>query len=211
MSEESAHGSSVATSNRKRQLEGDGNLEDLVEQICTKLGDLTTKAPSTESQIEAFIEVLQCSDQEAIFFLESANYDISTAVSLFLEEQQFSKRRALYADETSGRINFSREFTPVVVPRYTPRLVIIEGLAPEWEATVSPRSGRVAFTHTPTGTRQYEVPPGFADLHSDGKRSAHSPDESAAMDTQVPAAATADSPWSTEAVRPGYRDDSDSV
>ena len=52
--------------------------------------------------------------------------------------------------------------------RYRHRAVIIKDLPPDWEATVCPISGMVLFEHLPTGTKQNQVPPGFADASPAG-------------------------------------------
>ena len=126
-----------------------------------------------QQHLDAFIEVLECSLQEASFFLESASWNISTAVSLYLEEQQYSKRRATDVTNISSFNHFpsitSQDFIPnfdqlpTSLHRYQPRSVIIEDLPHNWSAAVSPRSGKIVFINAVTNCRQYIVPPGFAD------------------------------------------------
>jgi hypothetical protein len=48
--------------------------------------------------------------------------------------------------------------------RYENRAVPIPDLPIEWEARVDPEDGGIVFIHTPTGTKQRAVPPGYADL-----------------------------------------------
>jgi hypothetical protein len=42
-------------------------------------------------------------------------------------------------------------------------LVPIAGLPEAWQASVCPHTGGIVFEHLPTGTKQSQVPPGFAD------------------------------------------------
>lgn len=153
-------------SGRKRRAEEpdrSDDVDDLVGQICAKLTNLKTMDRS--QHMEAFIEVLECSTNEASFYLESASWDISTAVSLYLEEQLYLKRRA-----TTMRMNEampvppSPSFALVQPPRFEAKPVAIEGLPEGWAASVCPTSGQIVFFHTATMSRQYVVPPGFASL-----------------------------------------------
>ena len=159
--DESHHG-------KKRSMDDDeDNFDDLVGQICSKLTNLNTM--DKQQHIDAFIEVLECSSHEASFFLESASWNISTAVSLFLEEQQYSKRRATdvmrstLTDQVTS-LPVPPSFGPIDTPCFDPKPVHIESLPENWSASVSPRSGRIVFFHAPSLSRQYMVPPGFAPL-----------------------------------------------
>lgn len=157
---------------KKRSMvdDDDDNFEDLVGQICSKLTNLNTV--DKQQHIAAFIEVLECTSHEASFFLESSSWNISTAVSLFLEEQQYSKRRATdvlrstLRDEVTS-LPVPPSFGQIDGPCFDTKPVHIEGLPDNWSASVSPHSGRVVFFHAPSLSRQYMVPPGFAPLTGD--------------------------------------------
>lgn len=161
MEDRSVNGSS----GRKRAIDIDSSddLDDLVGQICSRLTNLETT--DKIGHLDAFIEVLECTLNEATFFLESASWDISTAVGLYLEEQQYGKRRATDAARIleCGPISIP---TPCFgrVPRFEARPVAIDGMPEGWSAAVSPYSGQIAFFHQDTMSKQYIVPPGFAPL-----------------------------------------------
>jgi hypothetical protein len=144
-------GSSRKRERGRESRETSEDLDDLVGQICSKLTNLKTL--DKQQHIDAFIEVLECTSMEATFFLDSSSWDIGTAVGLFIEEQQFNKRRATNAVMRS----FMTES-----PTYQARTVVIDDLPEGWSAAVSPRTGQVVFFHSETMVRQYAVPPGFA-------------------------------------------------
>lgn len=152
--------SSDSKNGKKRSLRAaDEDLDDLVGQICSRLNDL--KTVDRQQHLDAFIEVLECSMQEATFFLESSDWDISTAVSLFLENQPNTKRRAIGNEGIPER----GCFMPIEPrkSRFIPKQIVIDHLTDGWEASVSPHSGQIVFFHPATLTRQYCVPPGFSD------------------------------------------------
>jgi hypothetical protein len=138
-------------------------LDDLVSQITSKLGI----QDSRDAQVAVFMEVLQCTMQEAEFFLDSTNGDIASAVELCIEANgeynSGDKRRR--GDRTGfsggGDSNFQRGV--FAAPMYTGREVNIQGLDAAWIARVSRHSGRIVFRHVESGYEQHEVPPGFDD------------------------------------------------
>ena len=169
------------SSSKKRPKEDDTEAEDLLGQICSKLNSLTT-ADSNEQKIDAFVTVLACTKDEAIFFLESADWSVEAAVGLWLENGQDSyNKRSRYADlafdldpslrSASAYGESSSQSGQMLGHRgirtsqkaYIARPVIIEGLDPAWSAWVSRSSGNVYFKHEESGHMQEQVPPGFAD------------------------------------------------
>jgi hypothetical protein len=153
------------TSNNKKRTNDEYNndADDLISQICSRLNGLvTTDATSDDAHVEVFVEVLQCSEPEAKFFLESANWDVATAVSLYLEEQQYSKRRH------TGDNSYNYEPPK---PMFANKSVNIEGLDPDWRAEVNSMTGCIFFIHIPSGYTQNQVPPGFAEIeqHNDNQ------------------------------------------
>ena len=170
------HGQAPQSSSKKRPKEDDTEAEDLLGQICNKLNSLTT-ADSNEQKIDAFVTVLACTKDEAIFFLESADWSVEAAVGLWLENGQdsYSKRSrytdlafdldpSLQSSSASGQMFGHRHMGGIRPPRkYVARPVIIEGLDPSWTAWVSRSTGVVYFKHEESGHMQEQVPPGFAD------------------------------------------------
>ena len=169
------------SSSKKRPKEDDNEAEDLLGQICSKLNSLTT-ADSNEQKIDAFVTVLACTKDEAIFFLESADWSVEAAVGLWLENGQdsYSKRSrytdlafdldpslrstSAYGDLSSSQMLGHRNSGGIRGPhKYVARPVVIEGLDPAWTAWVSRSSGRVYFKHEESSHTQEQVPPGFAD------------------------------------------------
>jgi hypothetical protein len=141
-------------------------VDDLVCMIAAKLEQLDT-SDSIESLISVFVEVLKCSTEEAKFFIDSANNDLSVAVSLYLEEQTFQQRRRFNTNTTKQNIPQSLlEYDPAF-RRYRHMIVPIPGLSFDWEASVCPDTGVILFEHLPTGIKQRQVPPGFADADTD--------------------------------------------
>lgn len=156
-------GSSGKRSHRdESQDAGAMDVDDLVSMISSKLEHLDT-SDSLDSLIAVFMEVLACSREEAAFFLDSAGNDLSTAVSLFLEEQSFVNRRRANTSSAPQHLpptilDYDQSFR-----RYRQVPVQIAGLPADWEASVCPITGVVLFEHLPTGMKQNQVPPGFAD------------------------------------------------
>jgi hypothetical protein len=104
--------------------------------------------------MHAFIEVLDCSNEEAHFYLESVMWDVPAAVVLWLENNP-----TRYDGDTQPRPDHQQRPQDLWVSRN----VVIDGLNPEWNAFVDSRTGRIYFQHLPTGIVQKQVPPGFAD------------------------------------------------
>jgi hypothetical protein len=105
-------------------------------------------------RIRAFIEVLGATQEVASFYLESSDWNIETAVCLWLEYNPFPSARP--------SIFTSFEAPAVEVSRYRARPVNIEGLPADWIAEVH-KHGQIFFTNIKTGAMQFQVPPGFAD------------------------------------------------
>ena len=54
------------------------NVDDIFQQICSKMSSLSTgSGDNHEDMVKAFVSVLVCSELEASFFLESAEWDIA--------------------------------------------------------------------------------------------------------------------------------------
>mmetsp|Transcript_10955 Transcript_10955/g.10586 ORF Transcript_10955/g.10586 Transcript_10955/m.10586 type:complete len:412 (-) Transcript_10955:38-1273(-) len=145
---------------KKRPVEDvDDSADDILGQICCKMNTLST-CDSNDDKIAAFISVLACSQEEAVFFLESAMWSVEEAVSLFLESGLGSGWGGV-ADlnyESHKRSRFIQKESIV----YRSREVSIEGLPEPWTSWVS-SSGKIYFENPDTGVSQYTVPPGFAD------------------------------------------------
>ncbi len=171
--------------------------------VTAKLNTLSTNEDEKKEECtKAFIEVLGCSNSEASFYLESSAWDLEAAVVLWLESNTVnngsSSSRYSYNDHprpppmfmpsmpynsmsSSYNPNNSNGLYGGAHKRYQPREVIIAGLPVDWRAEVNADNGIVQFVHIPTGVRQNNVPPGYADadedddgfnsaLHGDGYR-----------------------------------------
>lgn len=187
----SAPNQTPQSTSKKRTYDDDAtdlDADDLLGQICSKLNTLTT-VDTNENKIEAFTMVLACTKEEAIFFLESAQWSVEAAVGLWLENGQDNKRSRFAVPGLHTTLGGSFEYDPkafdgqwggptplssdpsggvwfgsVLAPgRYIAKPVVIEGLDPVWSAWVSRKSGHVYFRHDASGHTQREVPPGFAD------------------------------------------------
>jgi len=124
--------------------------------VCSKMDKLSTSEQSNDDKVAAFMEVLSCSASDAQFFLESSNWNIEIAVVLWLDNNTSS-----YNPHANGNRNHHHSYSRKNA--WIERDIIIDGLNPDWAASVDPSSGRVIFTHIPTGHQQPIVPPGFAD------------------------------------------------
>jgi hypothetical protein len=154
--------------NSSQSTESTANIDDLL----SELNKLTT-TDSRDDLVNNFKTVFQCSDHEAQFFLESANWDITIAAGLCLESQNslLSYHQFQLGNGKRGAMgSYNQKPMPMRrgATRFRARSVVIDGLPPEWEAKVSRSSGHVYFIHTPTGVTQTEVPPGYADLVESG-------------------------------------------
>eukprot|EP01035_Chromulina_nebulosa_P029180 gene29180-38653_t len=80
----------------RRNLVEENSLDDILSQITSKLTNLCSVATdgqgnemnagfNPEESIKAFIDVLKCPHMEASFYLESSDWNIETAVLLWLE------------------------------------------------------------------------------------------------------------------------------
>lgn len=138
----------------------------------------------------AFLEVLGCAHNEAEFYLESTNWDIQTAVVLYLENNPlptFSSIASSSAPATTMSA-FQEDFYSAATKaadtkfQWRDREVEIVGLDPVWEARVNPYDGTVYFRSRINGVTQKQVPAGFADVSDDLMQSSipSSPDNSAA-------------------------------
>lgn len=96
-------------------------------------------------------------------FCVQAGNDLATAVSLYLEEQSYLNRRRANTSSAPQHLPPTiLEYDPSF-RRYRQVSVKIAGLPTDWEASVCPITGVVLFEHLPTGVKQNQVPPGFAD------------------------------------------------
>ena len=59
------------------------NFDDIFQLICGKMSTLSTDGSGNRTElVQAFVSVLVCSEIEATFFLESANWDVANVSSL---------------------------------------------------------------------------------------------------------------------------------
>jgi len=140
------------------------DIDDIMSLITSKMDALSTTSEdvSKDEIIAIFMQVLECADGEAVFYLESTGWDIEMAVQLKFESddnQYYSKR---------GRTFGSRPFLDPVFQetgnnKYIPRECNIEGLPDGWKAVVSRKTGTIYFVNEAFNIRQSQVPPGFAD------------------------------------------------
>jgi hypothetical protein len=181
------------------------NVDNLVGQICNRLSSLEritneeTVAQGSnsssghssgcgsgyrEARIAVFMDVMQCSRQEALFYVDSAAGDVAVAVSLYVEQQpdtsdssgiqrhkvprslfanySLDSTRTMHIDRSGGHI--PRAPAPGPKHMYRRREVVIQGLPPGWDAYVSAHTGCIVFRHIESQVRQFQVPPGFADF-----------------------------------------------
>ncbi len=122
------------------------DYDDILGQITSKLSTINMTERSDEV-VQAFISVLMCTVEEATFYLESAEWEIGNAISLYLDTQNFRHR---------GHKRLQH-------PQYEPKQIIIEGLPSDWIASVHELHGSVIFTHIPSGNIQAEIPQPFYD------------------------------------------------
>ena len=110
--------------------------------------------------LTAFISVLDCSSQDAGFFLEASLWNIEEAVVLYLDRLE------------RPRVATQSGYKAPPKKTYAGRVVVIEGLPLGWTARVSRSTGQVVFLHSESQFEQFQVPPGFAD-DADGKSSSN--------------------------------------
>jgi hypothetical protein len=134
--------------------------------VCSKISTLSTQDSSSShtDMIQAFMEVLECSAEEAAFFLESTVWSLEDAVVLYLD----TNRNAMDSGK-KHRIDTTvtaRAYQPHVpmAMEYKRKQIFIHGLPDGWSAWVSRLNGTVFFMHDATGHTQPTVPPGFADI-----------------------------------------------
>lgn len=151
--------------------------------VTVKLNSLSTKDNEyRDSSIAAFMEVLRCPNTDAEFYLESSNWDVQTAVVLWLENNPNrnvlghnlffpSASSALESSSTrsygSSSAAIPAVFGKPITKKYQRKDVEIEGINPPWVARVSAFEGVMYFHNLQTGQSQRQVPPGFADLPTD--------------------------------------------
>ena len=145
------------------------DIDDIMSLITSKMDALSTTSEdvSKDEIIAIFMQVLECADGEAVFYLESTGWDIEMAVQLKFEsdDNQFYAKR--------GRTFASRPFLDPVFQetgnnnKYIPRECNIEGLPEGWKAVVSRKTGTIYFVNEAFNIRQSQVPPGFADAAID--------------------------------------------
>ena len=130
------------------------DFDDLLSSLTHSLGSLTTKEPTKEELVSTFTQVLDIAPSEALFMLTSANYDLATAVSLYLESQESD------APSASRR----RRVGPA-----QDRQIEIKGLAAGWMAFVCSTRHTVVSTlggRTLVSTRGFPIPT-LADMAHD--------------------------------------------
>jgi hypothetical protein len=135
----------------------------------------TTDTPNRDEIVVAFISVLECTTDEASFFLESALWNIEKAIHFWLDAAGNGKRgrsadysHPTYASQGIGPWSSSHaNFHPglfVGGPIYNQKTISIVDLPPEWEARVNPGDGRIRFWHLATGHSQSRIPRAFSNL-----------------------------------------------
>jgi hypothetical protein len=125
----------------------------------------TSETKSNDEIAGAFISVLNCTENEAKFYLELALYDIEKAVHFWLE----SDKSSLQSQQPYRRFKNDSSYAPDMniyqkepLPKYEHRNIIIADLPVDWSGWVNPHTGAVYFLHI-SGVVQYSVPPGYAD------------------------------------------------
>ena len=74
----SASASSASAPLGTRRHAESGDVDDIFAQICSRMGALSTEVKDNKPEvIEIFRSVLMCSEMEALFFLESAGWEIA--------------------------------------------------------------------------------------------------------------------------------------
>jgi hypothetical protein len=143
------------------------DIDDIMSLITSKMDALTTASEdvSKDEIIAIFMQVLECTDGEAVFYLESTNWNIETAVQIKVEaddSQYYSKRGRLFFGTNQPYVDpvFRESSGP---NKYVPRECNIEGLPDGWRAVVSRKTGTIYFVNDQLHIRQSQVPPGFAD------------------------------------------------
>lgn len=134
--------------------------------VCQKMNKLSTGMTETqvrEDKVAAFIQVLQCTREEATFYLDSAAWDIETAVVLVLD---------MFGTQREGTTATSNAKAWATKQTWRPIQVFIKGLDPAWAARVSRRTGQIYFLHLESGHTQSHVPDGFADDNLERERQA---------------------------------------
>ena len=133
--------------------------------------DLSTtesKADRKDETVQAFISVLQCTSDEAIFYLDSALWDIQTAILFWLDSDRgYAHRNLGDRSSTSSMYNNYGSHSSKMMKQeklYEEKTVEIAGLPTDWSAFVDSFTGGVYFLHCPSGHTQTAVPPGYADL-----------------------------------------------
>ena len=120
--------------------------------------------------IAVFAEVLQCGEQEAGFFLETAQWDLASAINLCLEsgvQQQYTKKNRNNLANGSSSSSDRGDWVSRAPSKYLPIVVRIEGLPEDWMCKVNEYTGSLEFTHLESGHVQSCVPPFFADAPDD--------------------------------------------
>ena len=123
----------------------------------------TSETKSNDEIVEAFISVLNCTRNEAIFFLESSLWEIEKAVHFWLESDKSSQPNRRFRNTESSN-DFNHIYEKNLIPKYEHRNVVISDLPQDWSAWINPQTGNIYFLHTPSGVTQYNVPPGYADV-----------------------------------------------
>ena len=113
-----------SSSSSRRRERSESNLDELPSAITNKMGSTDIK-DSRSQLVAAFVEVMQCSDMEADFYLESSNMDIATAISLCMDARL--ENETIQKTRSSGKRHRSLSDVPGYVARYTGKQLTIDG------------------------------------------------------------------------------------
>ena len=124
--------SSSSSSSTRRRDRSEGNLDDLLNAITNKLGNADIQ-DSKSQLVAAFVEVMQCSDMEADFYLESSNMDIATAISLCMDAREDMERdqnmfRRNNANSSTGKRHRSLSDAQGYNVKYNGKQIYIAGM-----------------------------------------------------------------------------------
>ena len=188
---------------RKDRKAGSDDIDGILSSITNKLALLSTVGQSQNSNhsvdsepdriylTSVFADVLQCGEQEAMFYLETAQWDLVSAINLCLEtglsqqqQHQYAKKNRNEGAGSSSSDSYGCGFgsssssSNKIVnwvaftsqpKKYLPLTVKIEGLPENWVCKVNEFTGALEFTHLDSGHVQSCVPPFFADAPDDAE------------------------------------------
>ena len=124
--------SSSSSSTSKRRDRSESNLDDLLSAITNKMGSADIK-DSRSQLVAAFVEVMQCSDMEADFYLESSNMDIATAISLCMDaREEIERDQNMFIGSSTnrgaGKRHRSLSDVPGYAAKYNGKQLMIDGM-----------------------------------------------------------------------------------